>query len=137
MGLDRMQPIVWTLIGLIAYVCGLVIVITMTPRLLKLRFDEGLFMGIAAADVIGGMMAFAPLAITFALFNGSFGVKVLDFLLLVGIFVVGLRTSLRSFRPRYKGGTFQVSRILAGSYSLLLLAAAIYCIVLLFLPSQS
>ncbi len=137
MGLDRMPPAVWTLIGLVAYVCGLVIVITMTPRLVRLRFDEGLFMGIAAADVLGGMLAFAPLAITFALFNGSFGVKVLDFLLLVGIFVVGLRTSLRSFRPRQAGGTFQVSRILAGSYSLLLLAASVYCIVLLLLPPQS
>src|SRR6266487_533900 len=137
MGLDKMQPIVWTLIGLIAYVFGLVIVITMTPRLLKLRFDEGLFMGIAVAVVLGGIMAFSPLAITFALFNGSFGVKILDFLLLVGIFVVGLRMSLRSFRPRYAGGTFQVSRILAGGYCLLLLVASMYCIILLFLPPQT
>jgi hypothetical protein len=130
-----MQIALWTLIGLIAYVCGLAIVITMTPRLLKLRFDEGLFMGVAAVVVFGGILAFAPLAITFALFNGSFGVKVLDFLLLAGIFVVGLRMSLRSFRPRYKAGTFQASRILAGCYCLLLLAASVYCIVLLFLPA--
>ena len=137
MGLEKMPPALWTLIGLVAYVCGLVIVITMTPRLVRLRFDEGLFMGIAAADVLGGMLAFAPLAITFALFNGSFGVKVLDFLLLVGIFVVGLRMSLRSFRPRNAGGTFRVSRILAGSFCLLLLAASVYCIILLFLPPQA
>jgi hypothetical protein len=137
MGLDRMQIALWTLIGLVAYVCGLWIVMTMTPRLLKLRFDEGLFMGFAAADVLGGMMAFAPLAITFALFNGSFGVKILDFLLLVGIFFVGLLMSLRSFRPRSSEGTFQVSRILVGSYCFLLLAASAYCIVLLFLPPQS
>jgi hypothetical protein len=137
MGIDNMQIALWTLIGLVAYVCGLWIVITLTPRLLKLSYDEGLFMGIAAADVLGGMMAFAPLAITFALFNGSFGVKILDFLLLVGIFYVGLRMSLRSFRPRSIGGTFQVSRVLVGSYCLLLLAASVYCIVLLFLPSQS
>ena len=113
-----MQPVVWTLIGLVAYVCGLVLVITMTPRLLKLRYDEGLFMGIAVVVVLGGILAFAPLAITFALFNGSLGVKIFDFLLLVGIFVVGLRMSLRSFRPRYTGGTFKVSRILAGCYCL-------------------
>ncbi len=94
-------------------------------------------MGLAAADIVGGMLAFAPLAITFALFNGSVGVKVLDFLLLVGIFFVGLRMSLRSFRPRSSEGTFQVSRILVGSYCLLLLAASAYCIVLLFLPPQS
>jgi hypothetical protein len=132
-----MQLALWTLIGLVAYVCGLWIVVTMTPRLMKLRFDEGLFMGIAAADVFGGMLAFAPLAITFALFNGTFGVKILDFLLLVGIFFVGFRMSWRSFRPRSSGGTFRVSRMLVGSYCLLLLAAAIYCIVLLFMPPQS
>ena len=130
-----MQPFVWTLIGLIGYIGGLVIVLAMTPRLLRFRFDEGLFMGIAAADVLGGILAFAPIGVTFALFNGAFGIKVLDFLLLVGIFIVGLRTSFRSFRPRYMAGTFQVSRILAGSYCLLLLAAAIYCIILLFLTS--
>jgi len=132
-----MQPVIWMLIGLVAYVCGLILVIAMTPRLLNLRYDEGLFMVIAVAVVLGGILAFAPLAITFALFNGSFGVKILDFLLLAGIFVVGLRMSLRSFRPRYGSGTFQVSRILAGSYCLLLLAASTYCIIVLFLPTQS
>jgi hypothetical protein len=132
-----MQPVVWTIIGLVAYVCGLVIVLIMTPRLFKLRYDEALFMGIAVAVVSGGIMAFAPLAITFALFNGSIGVKIVDFLLLAGIFAVGLSMSLRSFRPRYAGGTFQVSRILAGSYCLLLLVVSMYCIFLLFLPPQS
>ena len=132
-----MQLALWTIIGLVAYACGLWIVVTMTPRLMKLRFDEGLFMGIAAADVFGGMLAFAPLAITFALFNGTLGVKILDFLLLVGIFFVGFRMSWRSFRPRSSGGTFRVSRMLVGSYCLLLLAASIYCIVLLFMPPQS
>lgn len=135
MGLERMQQVLWTLIGLVAYICGLVIIIAVTPRLWRLRFDEGLFMGIAAADVLGGILAFAPIGITFALFNGTFGIKVLDFLLLVGIFIVGLRMSLRSFRPRYKGGVFQFSRILVGCYSFLLVAAAIYSIVLLFVSS--
>ncbi len=92
-------------------------------------------MAIAAAEVIGGILAFAPIGINFALFNGAFAIKVLDFLLLVGIFIVGLRMSISSFRPRYKAGTFQVSRILAGSYCILLLAAAVYYIVLLFVPS--
>jgi hypothetical protein len=130
-----MQPVLLTVIGVITYIFGLLIIITVTPRLLKLNFDEGLFMGIAAADVFGGILAFAPVGITFALFNGTFGIKILDFLLLVGILIVGLRMSLRSFRPRYPAGTFQVSRILAGSYCLLLPAAALYAIVLLFLPS--
>jgi hypothetical protein len=132
-----MQPVVWTLIGLIAYVCGLVIVVTMTPRLWKFRYDEWMFMGLAVAVVSGGILVFVPLAITFALYNGTLGVKIFDFLLLVGIFVVGLRMSLRSFLPRYPSGTFQVSRILAGSFSLLLVAASVYCIILLFLPPHS
>ena len=135
MGLERMQQVLWTLIGLVAYICGLVIIVAVTPRLWKLRFDEGLFMGIAAADVLGGILAFAPIGITFALFNGTFGIKILDVLLLVGIFIVGLRMSLSSFRPRYKGGAFQLSRILVGCYSFLLMAAAVYSIVLLFVSS--
>lgn len=135
-GVDNMQPVVWTVIGLIAYIGGLAIILTMTPRLLKLRFDEGLFMGIAAADVFGGLLAFAPVGLTFALFNGAFGIRVLDFLLLVGIVVVALRIAVRSFRPRYMAGTFQTTRMLAGGYGLLLLAAALYSMVLLILPSQ-
>ena len=135
-GLDNMQPVVWTVIGLIAYIGGLAIILTMTPRLLKLRFDEGLFMGIAAADVFGGLLAFAPVGLTFALFNGAFGIRVLDFLLLVGVVVVALRIAVRSFRPRYMAGTFQTTRMLAGGYGLLLLAAALYSMVLLILPSQ-
>jgi hypothetical protein len=132
-----MQPVVWTIIGLIAYVCGLVILVTMTPRLWKFRYDEWMFMGYAAAVVSGGILVFVPLGVTFALFNGSFGVKIFDFLLLVGIFVIGLGMSLRSFRPRHAGGTFQISRILAGSFCLFLLAASVYCIFLLFLTPQS
>ena len=132
-----MQPVVWTLLVFVAYVCGLVIVVTMTPRLWKFKYDEWKFMGFAIAIVSGGILAFVPLAVTFALFNGSFGVKIFDFLLLAGIFVVGLRMSLRSFRPRFAVGTFQVSRILAGSFCLLLLAASVYCIILLFLPPQA
>ena len=132
-----MQLVVWTLIGLLAYVCGFVIVLIMTPRLWKFRYDEWMFMGYAVVVVAGGILLFVPLGITFALFNGSFGVKIFDFLMLIGIFVVGLRMSLRSFRSRYASGTFQVSRILAGSFCLLLLAASVYCIALLFLPPQT
>jgi hypothetical protein len=132
-----MQPIVWTFIGLIAYVCGLVIVMAMTPQIGKFRYDDWMFLGYAVAVVSGGILLFVPLAITFALFNGTFGVKILDFLLLVGILVVGLRMALRSFRSRNANGTFEVSSILAGSFCLLLLVASVYCIILLFVPSQA
>src|SRR5258707_11053585 len=136
MGSGKMQPVLLTVIGVIAYIFGLLIIITVTPRLLKLNFDEGLFMGIAAADVFGGILAFAPVGITFALFNGRFGIKILDFLLLVGILIVGLRMSLRSFRPRYPAGTFQVSRILAGRQCLFVLGACLLGFCVLFLWSE-
>ncbi len=126
-----------TLASLIAYIGGLLIVIKVTPLLLFRQYDEGLFMGIAAADIVGGILAFAAVMVTFALFNGTQNVitKIFDTVLLVGIFLIAVRMSLQSFRPRIVAGTFRVSRILAGSFCLLLILAAIYAIVLLFLPS--
>src|SRR5260370_7813088 len=87
-GVDNMQPVVWTVIGLVAYIGGLAIILTMTPRLLKLRFDEGLFMGIAAVDVFGGLLAFAPVGLTFPLFTPPFVISVLHFLFLLCSVVV-------------------------------------------------
>ena len=126
-----------TLASLIAYIGGLFIVIKVTPLLLFRQYDEGLFMGIAAADIVGGILAFAAVMVTFALFNGTQNVitRVFDTVLLVGIFLIAVRMSLHSFRPRIVAGTFLVSRVLAGSFCLLLILAAIYAIVLLFLPS--
>jgi len=126
-----------TLASLIAYIGGLFIVIKVTPLLLFRQYDEGLFMGIAAADIFGGILAFAAVMVTFALFNGTQNVitRVFDTVLLVGIFLIAVRMSLHSIRPRTVAGTFLVSRILAGSFCLLLILAAIYAIVLLFLPS--
>ncbi|HET8853781.1 MAG TPA: hypothetical protein VFN02_14775 [Ktedonobacteraceae bacterium] len=126
-----------TLASLIAYIGGLFIVIKVTPLLLFRQYDEGLFMGIAAADIVGGILAFAAVMVTFALFNGTQNVitKIFDTVLLVGIFLIAVRMSLHSFRPRIVAGTFRVSRVLAGGFCLLLTIAALYAIVLLFLPS--
>lgn len=126
-----------TLASLIAYIGGLLIVIKVTPLLLFRQYDEGLFMGIAAADIVGGILAFAAVMVTFALFNGTQNVitKIFDTVLLVGIFLIAVRMSLHSFRPRIVAGTFRVSRVLAGGFCLLLTIAALYAIVLLFLPS--
>jgi hypothetical protein len=129
-----MQPTLLTIISILAYIVGLVIVIIVTPRLLKLSYDAGMFMGIAAADVVGGLLAFGAVAITFAVFNGAFATRVLDFLLLLGILIVGWYMAVRSFRPRPIRGTFRISRILAGSYCLLLLFAALYAMIILFVP---
>jgi len=130
-----MQQFLLTLACLIAYAGGLVILVKVTPRLLGLSFDEGMFMGIAAADVFGAILAFGAVGITFALFNGYLAIRGLDFLLLVGILIVGIRMSLRSFRPHSIKGTFPVSRVAAGSYCLLLCVAALYLMVWLFLPN--
>jgi hypothetical protein len=128
-----MQSILLTLVCLIAYAGGLVILVKMTPRLLLLTYDEGMFMGVAAADVFGAILVFGAVAVTFALFNGSIPIRVLDFLLLIGMLIVGIRTAIRSFRPRYIQGTFPVSRIIAGSFCLALFVATLYLIGWLFI----
>lgn len=126
-----------TLVCLLAYAGGLIIVTKVTPQLFIRSYDEGLFMGIAAADVIGGILAFGAVAFIYGLLNGAvnLGTRVFDFLLLVGIFIIAARMSFRSFGARNKAGTFLASRIIAGVYSLLLAAAAVYAIVLLFVPN--
>ena len=126
----------WTLFCLFAYVGGLIILVVVTPHLLSRSYDEGLFMAIAAAVVFGGMLAFGGVVITFGIFSGNFGSRVLDFLLLIGILIVGGRMSLYSFRPRYVSGTYFASRIAAGSYGLFLTLAALFYIVMLFIPSS-
>jgi hypothetical protein len=126
----------WTLFCLVAYIGGLIILLRVTPHLLLRSYDEGLFMGIAAADVFGGMLAFGGVVIIYGIFSGSFGSRLLDFLLLIGILIVAGRMSLSSFRPRYYSGTYFASRIIAGSYGLFLALAALFYIVMLFIPSS-
>ncbi len=126
----------WTLLCLIAYIGGLIILLRITPLLLARSYDEGLFMGIAAADVFGGMLAFGGVAFTFGIFSGNFGSRVLDFLLLIGILVVGGRMSVRSFRSRYYSGTYRSSCLIAGSYGAFLALAALFYIVMVFVPSS-
>jgi hypothetical protein len=131
-----MSPALWTVFSLIAYVCGLVIILNVTPRLCKLAFDEGLFMAIAAADVFGAIFAFGAVGVTFAAFNGTLAIRVLDLFLLVGLFIVGLRVTLTSLRPRSNWGTVRLSRILAGSFGIFLLLATFFSLVFLFKPAS-
>jgi len=137
MGLIHMLFVLGTLASLVAYAGGLFIVIKVTPLLLSRRYDEGLFMGIAAMDILGSILSFAAVMVSFALLNGTQNIvtRVFDTVLLVGIFLIAVRMSMRSFRPRITTGTFLVSRILAGSFCLLLTLAALYAIVLLFFPT--
>ncbi len=131
-----MSPALWTVFSLIAYICGLVIILNVTPRLCKLAFDEGLFMAIAAADVFGAIFAFGAVGVTFAAFNGILAIRVLDFFLLVGLFIVGLRVTLRSLRPHSTWGTVRLSRIFAGSFGIFLLLAALLSLLFLFKPAS-
>lgn len=130
-----MSYFLWVLASLIAYVGGIVIIWRITPRLLFRSYDEGLFMAIAALDIVGALLAFGAVVITFALFNGAIGIRLMDFLLLVGILFSGFRMAWLSYRPRLLQDTFRVSRIIAGVYCLCLALAALYYMVQIFLPA--
>lgn len=127
-----MSYFLWTLGSIVAYVGGVMIILRVTPRLLQRKFDEGLFMGIAALDVLGALLVFSAVVITLAVFSGALAIRILDFLLLLGILVIAARTALSSFRPRIEAGTFLSSRVIAGIYCLALAVAAFSYIVLLF-----
>jgi hypothetical protein len=103
-----------------------------TPLLLPRSFDELWFTGIAVIDIIGAMLAFGAVVVTYSLFSGNFAVKVLDFLLLVGIMFVAGRTSFTCYRTRLRGETALISRITASGYGLFLVLAALYYIAQLF-----
>jgi hypothetical protein len=129
-----MSDFLWVVGSLIAYVGGLMIILRMTPRLLASSYDEGLFLGVAAFDIIGALLAFGAAVVTFALFNGAIGVRILDFLFLGGILIVGLRMAWMSYRPpRLLPRIIASSRIIAIVYSLCLAAAAFYYIVFFIL----
>jgi hypothetical protein len=117
---------------LISYGGGLVVLHRVTPMLLKRRFDDVFFMGLAAAVIIGSLLAFAPVGITFAFFNSTLAVRIFDVILLLGIVIVVVRIAYRCFRPGYKMEVVRHSGILAGSYCLLVLGLTGYAVVLMF-----
>ena len=127
-----MQYVLWTLASFIAYAGGLLVIMRITPMLLPRSFDELWFTGIAVIDIIGAILAFGAVVVTYSLFSGNFAVKVLDFLLLVGIMFVAGRTSFTCFQTRANAGASLVSRIIAIGYGLFLVLAALYYIIQLF-----
>jgi hypothetical protein len=129
---DKMSYVLWTLLSLASYVSGLIIVIKVTPKLLARSFDEGIFMGLAVVAIAGGLLAFGAVFITYAVFNGVIAIRVLDFLLLVGILLVAIRLTFQCLKPHIASGTFPVSRVLGGAYGLFLVLAAFFCITQLF-----
>lgn len=130
-----MSGFLWVVVSLIAYIGGLVIIWQVTPRLLGRSFDEGLFMAIAALDIVGALLAFGGVVVTFAFFNGAIGIRIMDFLLLIGILLLGVRMAWFSFRPRLLANTVRVSQVIAGVYCLCLALAALYYIVQMFVPA--
>ena len=126
-----MPYVLWMLASLVAYAGGLVILLRVTPMLLSRAYDEGLFMAVAAVDILGGIFVFGAIAITFGLFSGTLGIRILDFFLLLGIFAVCAYLSYRTFK-RYGAKINPTSRVIAGVYCLLLGLAALCSIVLLF-----
>src|ERR1700680_2070781 len=127
-----MSGFLLTVLCLVSYGGGLVALHRVTPILLKRRFDDVFFMGLAAAIIIGSLLAFAPIGITFAFFNSALTVRIFDVILLLGIVIVVVRIAYRCFRPGYTMEVVRLSGILAGSYYLLVLGLAVYAIVLMF-----
>ncbi len=119
-----MDNLIVSLLSICAYIVGLVILWKVTPRLLSHSFDELIFVGIAALDILGASLAFGAIVVTLGLFNGSLPIRLIDLLLLLGIFGVSVRMASYCLRPRAK--TFWVSQWLAGAYCLFLLGAAGY-----------
>ena len=128
-----MQYVLWVIVSLIGYVAGVSILLRVTPMLLHRQYDEGFFMGIAALDIVGALLAFGGVIIPLLLFSGSLGVRIFAVLFLLGILFVAVRLALRSLRPRPEINTFFVSRIIAGIYSIFLALASLYYLVQVFI----
>jgi hypothetical protein len=127
-----MSGFLLTVLCLVSYGGGLVALNRVTPILLKRRFDDVFFMGLAAAIIIGSLLAFAPIGITFAFFNSALTVRIFDIILLLGIVIVVVRIAYRCFRPGYTMEVVRLSGILAGIYYLLVLGLTAYAMVLMF-----
>lgn len=130
-------PWLLTLGCLVAYIAGMILLVRIMPILIKRGFDEALFIGFAAVAILGAMLAFGAVGVTFAAFSGSLGVRIFDVLLTFVLGAIMLRTSISAFRPSYYSyqSANRTSRLMAGTFFLLLAIAAGAVLVLLFVPS--
>ena len=126
-----MQAFLWTLVSLVAYIVGLVLIVQITPRLLLRSYDDALFMVFAMLDILGAFLIFGCMVISLGVSNGNVGVKTLDFILLFVVILITGRMAVSCFRNDRRGVLF-VSRYGAGVFCLLLTCAAVYEIVGLF-----
>lgn len=130
-----MSGFLLTVLCLVSYGGGMAMLLKVTPMLVKRKFDDVFFMGLAAAVIIGSLLVFAPIGILFSFFNSAFAVRALDVLLLLGIAIIALRITYRCFRPSYKMEVIRLSGILTGSYYLLVLGLTAYALVLMFVQA--
>ena len=128
-----MQYVLWIVVSLIAYAAGVYILLRVTPMLLHRQYDEGFFMGIAALDIVGALLAFGGIIIPLLLFSGAIGIRIFAVLLLLGILFVAIRLANRSLRPRTTSNTFFISRIIVSVYSIFLALASLYYLVQIFI----
>ena len=127
-----MSVAVWIIASLVAYIVGMVVLVRVTPRLYYRSYDGEMFLGIAVLDILGAILAFGGVIVTLALFNGATGVRILDFLMLMGILIVSIYLTRRSLR-RPPAGSFRSSLLLVAGFSIFLLLACLYTIVQLLL----
>jgi hypothetical protein len=125
-----MEDMLVSLLCILAYIVGLVIIWKVTPRLLSHSFDELTFVGVAALDIAGAFLAFGAIVVTLGLFNGAFGIKLMDLLLLIGILAVSVSMTLFCLRSHAK--PFRISQCLAAAYCIFLVGAAVYYTIQLF-----
>ncbi len=126
-----MSSVLIVVLSLISYSGGMVALQKVTPMLLKRKFDEVYFMGLAAAVIIGSLLVLAPVGVLFAYFNGVDTIRVFDIILLLILAGIAVRWAWRGFRPRYWMGVVRVSGILVGGYYIFLLGLTVYAIILL------
>jgi len=133
-----MQATTLTLLSLIAYIAGLILLFRIAPILVKRSFDDPLFIAVAAVAILGAMLTFGAVGVTYNVFSGNIPIRVLDALLLIVLLIATIRMARSALSPRYGIGigTSRISRILAGSFFIVLTIAALYVLVLLFVPTS-
>lgn len=126
-----MSPALWGVFCFVSFCGGALILLFVTPRLLKYAFDDPFFIGLAAAIIIGGVLLFAPVGIIYAISNGSPGARFVDILLLALIGGIAVLVGRRCVWPPVSAVVNQVTGILAGSYCALLVLVALYLLAMI------
>jgi hypothetical protein len=126
-----MQAFLATLVSLVAYIVGLILVVQVTRKLLFYSYDSAWFMVFAVLDILGAFLIFGSIFISLAVSGGNLGIRALDFILLVIVILITGSVALSCFFNSRRGVQF-ISRYGAGVFCLFLSFAALCEIVWLF-----